>query len=78
MDIEVIEAKTTGNKLTVAKDRVTIKFTAWTPEEVKTREYKLAEIVARTIQHENMITRRGHFIYWWRSYIDYRKRINSK
>lgn len=63
MNIEIIETATTGSKLTIGKNRVTIKYPFGTSEEIKTRQYKLAEKVAKSIQHPDMITRRGNFFY---------------
>ena len=59
--IQVTETSTKDTKLTIAKDRVSIKYPINHPSELREREYKLALKVIDSLHNEAMVTRRGKF-----------------
>jgi len=65
LDIEVMETNTVATKLTIAKNRVTIKYPFSLESEFRERQYRLALKVIAELHNPDMLTRRGEF--FWRS-----------
>lgn len=59
--IQVTETTTKDTKLTIAKDRVSIKYPVNHPADLREREYKLALKAIDSLHNEAMVTRRGKF-----------------
>jgi hypothetical protein len=63
MDIQIETTDSNTSKLTVAKDRVILKFGKDIDNINKARMKKLAEKVVTKLYNPNMLTRRGKFFY---------------
>lgn len=59
--IQVVETSTVDTKLTIAKDRVTIKYPFNHNSALREREYRLALKAIDTLHSDTMLTRRGKF-----------------
>lgn len=59
--IQVTETTTKDTKLTIAKDRVCIKYPLNHPSELREREYRVALKAIDALHSDTMTTRRGKF-----------------
>jgi len=64
MTIEVVPTTASETKLTIAKDRVTIKYHTGLASELRERQYRLALKAIKELQRPDMVTRRGKFSYF--------------
>lgn len=59
--IETLETDTPSTKVTIAKDRVTIKYPKLLPAIIRERQYKIVLKAIKALQTPTMLTRRGQF-----------------